>query len=75
MDIETRGLGAGSYPEAPEPTEMRTVEIECSFTSYVEVPEDLVNDYQEMERYIKRNYSAFELTEEADTVNIEWIHK
>lgn len=73
--IETRGLGAGSYPDAPDYPEMRTVKIECSFTSYVEVPEDLVNDYQKMENYIKENYGNFELTEEADTINIEWIQK
>ena len=58
-----------------EEQKMVTVEIECSFKSYVEVPEEITNDYQEMEKYIKRNYSAFELTEEADTVNIEWIQK
>lgn len=75
MDIETRGLGAGSYPEAPEPKEMRTVKIECSFTSYVEVPEEYTESYNDMEAYIKENYSHRDMIEEADTINIEWIQK
>ena len=75
MDIETKGLGAGSYPDAPDYPEMRTVEIECSFTSYVEVPEEYTESYNDMENYIKEMYDKYDMIEEADTINIEWIHK
>ena len=67
MEFDTIGLGAGSYPEPPEEEKMKTVEVECSFTTWMLVPENC----EDKERYIKENYSVFELIEEVDEVNIE----
>ena len=61
-------------PNYDEP-EMRTVEIECSFTSYVEVPEEYADNYIAMQNYIKEMYNMYDMIEEADTINIEWIHR
>lgn len=69
--METKGLGAGSYPEAPE-TEYRTIKLTISLESYVSVPENL--DDEELEQYIK-GLSQFELLEETDKIQIEDYEK
>jgi len=41
MDIETQGLGAGSYPEPPEEhLQNRRIEVHLSFEFDSEFPED-----------------------------------
>jgi len=70
--METKGLGAGSYPEAPEPTEYVTVKLMISLESYVSVPENL--DDEELENYIN-NISEFELLEDTDKIKIEDYEK
>lgn len=65
--METKGLGAGSYPEAPE-KDYRTVKLTISLESYVSVPENL--DDEELEYYIN-NLSQFELLEDTDKIQIE----
>lgn len=70
--METKGLGAGSYPEAPEPTEYVTVKLMISLESYVSVPENL--DDEELENYIN-NISQFELLEDTDKIKIEDYEK
>ena len=65
--METKGLGAGSYPERPE-QEMRTVKIICSFESYVSIPADL--DEDEIQNYLQE-YTDEELSEEADRFIVE----
>lgn len=70
--METKGLGAGSYPEAPEPTEYRTIKLMISLESYVSVPENL--DDEELENYIN-NISQFELLEDTDKIKIEDYEK
>lgn len=70
--METKGLGAGSYPEAPEPTEYVTVKLMISLESYVSVPENL--DDEELEEYIK-GLNEFELLEDTDKIKIEDYEK
>lgn len=70
--METKGLGAGSYPEAPEPTEYVTVKLMISLESYVSVPENL--DDEELENYIN-NINQFELLEDTDKIKIEDYEK
>lgn len=70
--METKGLGAGSYPEAPEPTEYVTVKLMISLESYISVPENL--DDEELENYIN-NISQFELLEDTDKIKIEDYEK
>lgn len=67
--LETKGLGAGSYPE-PKEIEERTIKIKCSFDGYVSVPKGW--DYDKVEEYIK-DLSIDELTTETDTIQIEDI--
>ena len=71
----TKGLGAGSYPE-PIEKNYRMVKVECSFTAYVEVE---VNEYddldelnQDIEEQVKR-MSIDELLEEVDKVEIQEV--
>lgn len=68
--METRGLGAGSYPDAPVEKEFKTVRLECYFTTYVSVPEDL-EDNDDVISYINEYYDENDLIEEADKINIE----
>ena len=72
MNIETIGLGAGSYPDAPVEKEFKTVRLECSFTTYVSVPEDL-EDNDDIISYVNEMYSDYDLIEEADKIRIEDI--
>ena len=65
--METIGLGAGSYPDAPQEKEVKTVKVECSFITYVSIPEDC----EDKEQYIKENCDKYDLLEEADTINVE----
>ena len=67
--MDTKGLGAGSYPEAPE-VETRTIIVKCLFDAYVSINSDW--DYEKAEEYIK-NLSIDELTYETDNVEIDDI--
>jgi hypothetical protein len=67
--IDTKGLGAGSYPDAPE-FEEKTVTLHCSFTTYISVPKDW--DYEKVEDYVK-TLGTYDLTEEADSIEVEDI--
>lgn len=72
MNFETIELGAGSYPDAPEEIEYRTVKLMISLESYVSVPGDL--DDEELEEYIN-GISEFELLEDTDKIQIEDYRK
>lgn len=65
--METKGLGAGSYPDAPEEIEMKTVEVQCSFKTYIQVPVNCEDQVQ----YILDNYDKYDLLEEVDYINLE----
>ena len=67
--MDTKGLGAGSYPEPPE-VEERTIKVKCLFDAYVSVNSDW--DYEKVEEYIK-SLSIDELTYETDNVEIDDI--
>lgn len=69
MNIETMGLGAGSYPEAPE-VEEKTVKLQCSFITYIRVPEEW--DYEKIKDYAD-DLDTFDLLEEADSIEVEDI--
>lgn len=70
MEFDTVGLGAGSYPDAPDYPEMKTVTVECSFKTYMQVPVDCENPAD----YIKEMYNKREYLDECDTINIEWVY-
>lgn len=59
MDIETKGLGAGSYPEPKEKKEktMRA-KVYISFDIEESIPENW--EIEDMEEYIKEHYNEFE---------------
>lgn len=72
--METKEYYGGTYPSAPEfDEEMKTVEIECSFKSYVRIPENL-KDEDLIKEYIEDNYNSSDLLEECDKINIENIN-
>lgn len=73
MDIETRGLGAGSYPE-PKDIETRTVEVTCVFKTEVEVPEKF-DTYFEIKEYIENVMTKKQLLENAEEILIDDIEK
>ena len=73
MNIETRGLGAGSYPE-PKEIETRTIELTCTFKTEVEVPADL-DMYCEIKEYIENVMTKKELLENAEEILIDDIRK
>ena len=73
MDIETRGLGAGSYPE-PKEIETRTVELTCTFKTEVEVPADL-DMYCEIKEYIENVMTKKQILENAGDILIDDIEK
>ena len=58
MDIETKGLGAGSYPE-PEEIPMKDVTIKLYITCEIEdeFPKNMEND--EIISYIKENLNEY----------------
>lgn len=71
--METRGLGAGSYPEPPE-TITKTVKVYGTFVTYITVElkagqcgED---EFEEIEEQINST-SKYDLLEEVDRVEIE----
>lgn len=70
--METMEYYGGTYPEAPESTEYKTIKLTISLESYVSVPENL--DDEELEEYIK-GLSQFELLEETDKIQIEDYEK
>lgn len=62
LDIETKGLGAGSYPEPPEPKEKCYV-ITCSCSAKGEFVV-YAKDYEEAKEMLKNSeYEEFELRE------------
>ena len=67
--FNTMGLGAGSYPSAPE-IEERTIKVKVSFDGYVSVPKDW--GYEKVEEYIT-TLSIDELSSETDKIEIEDI--
>ena len=69
--IETKGLGAGSYPE-PNEIEEKTIKVVCLFESYINVPKKW--DYEDIKRYVN-DLSVRELTSEIDNINIEDIEE
>lgn len=72
--METKEYYGGTYPDSPEfDSEMKTVEIECVFKSYVQVPADL-KDYDLIKEYIEDNCSDLDLLAECDKINIENIN-
>lgn len=73
MNIETRGLGAGSYPE-PKEIETRTVEVTCTFKTEIEVPEKF-DTYFEIKEYIEEFLTTADLLENADEILIDDIEK
>ena len=70
--METKGLGAGSYPDAPKDIEMKTVKLQCRFITYVSVPED-IEDYEEILNYIHETHTDYDILKEADVIEIEDI--
>lgn len=71
--METRGLGAGSYPE-PKEIKTRTVEVICTFKTEVEVPADL-DMYCEIKEYIENVMTKKQLLENAEEILIDDIEK
>ena len=71
--METKGLGAGSYPDAPE-QDMRKVRLICTFITYMEVPREYEN-YSEMREYIENIDDDSHLMENAEKIMIEDIEK
>ncbi len=67
--LETKGLGAGSYPEQPE-VEERTIKVKVCFDGYISVPSNW--DYEKVEEYIN-SLSIDELSTETDTFTIDDI--
>jgi len=63
--METKGLGAGSYPEPPE-IEEKEVEyrITVTYRGMIEVPKDWDKDF--IESYIKANMGELEDLEEEE---------
>lgn len=70
--METKEYYGGTYPSAPDEIEMKTVEVECSFKTYISVPKDL--DYDKIKSYIENCYTNSDLLEECDKINIEDIN-
>lgn len=66
MEMETRGLGAGSYPE-PKEQITRTLEVKCYFTTYVTVYGDNKEDYERQLKELTSN----DLLEECDKIQID----
>ncbi len=63
MDIETQGLGAGSYPEKPEPKEKNIeVVVYVKYTLEIDVPEKW--NKQEIEQYVKEEFQDFKKYDE-----------
>lgn len=73
MDIETKGLGAGSYPE-PKEKKTRIVEVTCTFKTEVEVPADL-DMYCEIKEYIEQTMTKKDLLENVEEILIDDIEK
>lgn len=73
MEIETRGLGAGSYPE-PKEVGTRTVRLVISFKTEVEVPENLEN-YCDIKEYIEDTMKIKDLLENYEEYLIDDIEK
>lgn len=58
MDIETKGLGAGSYPEPEEiPTKDVTIKLYITCEIEDEFPKDMEND--EIISYVKGNLNDY----------------
>ncbi len=73
--METRELGAGSYPTPIEfEDEYKTVKVECSFTTYVRVKvgkyKDIDDEIDDINEQVDK-MSNEELLEEVDKINIE----
>lgn len=66
--IETKELGAGSYPEPTE--KQQTVKVICSFEGYITIPIDW--DYEMAKNYAD-GLSFNELTTETDNIEIKEI--
>jgi hypothetical protein len=63
MEIETKGLGAGSYPEPPETKEKHIkANVTISFVLEYDVPEDWDRDL--IVQDIKENLNDFEWYDE-----------
>jgi hypothetical protein len=67
--IDTKGLGAGSYPDAPE-YEEKTIKLRCSFTTYITVPDEW--DYDKIEEYAN-TLGIYDLIDEVDSIEVEDI--
>lgn len=72
MEFDTVELGAGSYPEQSLEKEFKTVRLECYFTTYVSIPEDL-EDNDDIINYINEMYNNYDLIEEADKISIDSV--
>lgn len=67
MNFDTKGLGAGSYPEPPE-YEEKTVKLICTFETFISVPKEW--DYDQIKDYAN-TLGTYELMEEADSIEVE----
>lgn len=70
MNFDTKEYYGGLYPDSNIKDEMKTVEVICTFKTYVSVPKEY-DDYSKVISYIKDMYSDYELLEESDTIDIE----
>lgn len=68
--IETVGLGAGSYPDAPEPKEEKTVVLKCICDAYIRVPIDW--EYDKIKEYAE-SLSFDDLLSETDMIKVDDI--
>lgn len=71
--METKEIGAGSYPE-PKEQETRIVKLVVRFNTEVEVPTELEN-YSDIKDYIKEVYSDLDLLEYCEKFLIDEIEK
>lgn len=70
MEFDTVELGAGSYPDAPEYPDTKTMTVECHFKGYVSVPVDC----EDPEQWVKENCDQRDLLSECDKIEIDWVH-
>ena len=68
--LETKGLGAGSYPEPPE-IEEKTIKVKCSFETFIRVPIDW--NYDKVEEYVRFEATPNELLYEVDQIDVDDI--
>lgn len=71
--METKEIGAGSYPE-PKEQETRIVKLQVSFKTEVEVPAKLEN-YSDIKDYIEEMYNDLDLLEYCEKFLIDDIEK